>query len=100
MLLISDLNSRIPVLIESSRARAILVGNNSNRPRLIHLLPGAIVSPGDRIVTSGHGGVFPVGLPVGLVDAVNEGGATPSSLIAILDALKSSGSLRAELVVL
>ena len=74
VLLISDLNSRIPVLIESSRARAILVGNNSNRPRLIHLLPGAIVSPGDRIVTSGHGGVFPVGLPVGLVDAVNEGG--------------------------
>ena len=35
-----------------------------------------------------------------IVDAVNEVGATPSSLIAILDALKSSGSLRAELVVL
>lgn len=74
VLLISDLNSRIPVLIETSRARAILAGNNSNRPRLIHLLPGAVVSPGDRIVTSGHGGVFPVGVPVGLVDAVNEGG--------------------------
>ena len=35
-----------------------------------------------------------------IVDAVNEVGATPSSLIAILDALKSSGSLRAELIVL
>ena len=36
-----------------------------------------------------------------IVDAVNQVGATlPSSLIAILDALKSSGSLRAELVVL
>ena len=74
VLLISDLNSRIPVLIEATRTRAILAGNNSNRPRLIHLVPGATVSPGDRIVTSGHGGVFPVGLPVGLVDAVNEGG--------------------------
>jgi rod shape-determining protein MreC len=73
-LLISDLNSRIPVLIEATRTRAILAGNNSNRPRLIHLAPGATVSPGDRVVTSGHGGVFPVGLPVGLVDAVNEGG--------------------------
>ena len=41
---------------------------------MIHLAPGATVSPGDRIVTSGHGGVFPVGLPIGLVDAVNEGG--------------------------
>jgi rod shape-determining protein MreC len=74
VLLISDLNSRIPVLIEATRTRAILAGNNSNRPRLIHLSPGATVSPGDRVVTSGHGGVFPVGLPVGLVDAVNEGG--------------------------
>ena len=35
-----------------------------------------------------------------LVDAVNQVGATPSSLIAILEALKSSGSLRAELVVI
>jgi rod shape-determining protein MreC len=74
VLLISDLNSRIPVLIEATRARAILAGNNSNRPRLIHLSPGVTVSPGDRIVTSGHGGVFPVGLPIGLVDAVNEEG--------------------------
>ena len=74
VLLISDLNSRIPVLIEATRTRAILAGNNSKRPRLIHLVSGATVSPGDRIVTSGHGGVFPVGLPVGLVDAVNEGG--------------------------
>ncbi len=74
VLLITDLNSRIPVLIEATRTRAILAGNNTNRPRLIHLPPGATVSPGERIVTSGHGGAFPVGLPVGLVDAVNDGG--------------------------
>lgn len=74
VLLITDLNSRIPVLIEATRTRAIMAGNNTNRPRLIHLPPGATVSPGDRIVTSGHGGAFPVGLPVGLVDAVNDGG--------------------------
>ena len=35
-----------------------------------------------------------------IVDAVNQVGATPSSLIAILEALKRSGSLKAELVVL
>jgi len=35
-----------------------------------------------------------------IVDAVNQIGATPSSLIAILEALKSSGSLRAELIII
>lgn len=74
VLLITDLNSRIPVLIEATRTRAILAGNNTNRPGMIHLPPGATVSPGDRVVTSGHGGAFPAGLPVGLVDAVNDGG--------------------------
>ena len=74
VLLITDLNSRIPVLVEPTRTRAILAGNNSDRPRLIHLPPGVSVSPGDRIVTSGHGGVFPAGLPVGVVDSVSEAG--------------------------
>ncbi|MBT4934388.1 MAG: rod shape-determining protein MreC [Rhodospirillaceae bacterium] len=74
VLLITDLNSRIPVLIEATRTRAILAGNNTNRLRLIHLPPGATVSPGDRVVTSGHGGAFPVGLPVGLVDGVSDAG--------------------------
>jgi rod shape-determining protein MreC len=74
VLLITDLNSRIPVLIEATRTRAILAGNNTNRLRLIHLSPGATVSTGDRIVTSGHGGAFPVGLPVGLVEGVSDAG--------------------------
>ncbi len=69
ILLITDLNSRIPVLIETSRTRAILSGDNSGRPRLVRLPPGEAVSPGDRVVTSGHGGVFPPGLPVGIVTA-------------------------------
>ncbi|MDE0994260.1 MAG: rod shape-determining protein MreC [Rhodospirillales bacterium] len=74
VLLITDLNSRIPVVLQSSQARAILAGDNTNRPKLIHLSPGASISQGDRIVTSGHGGAFPPGLPVGLVASVNEKG--------------------------
>lgn len=74
VLLISDLNSRIPVVIQSSQARAIMAGDNSHRPRLIHLAPGALVSQGDRIVTSGHGGAFPPGLPVGVVASVSDQG--------------------------
>ena len=74
VLLITDLNSRIPVVIQSSQARAIMAGDNSYQPRLIYLSPGALVSQGDRIVTSGHGGAFPPGIPVGLVASVNVNG--------------------------
>lgn len=73
VLLITDLNSRVPVLVESTRTRAILAGDNRDRPRLIHLPTGAAVSPGDRIVTSGHAGALPPGIPVGIVAAVSEG---------------------------
>jgi rod shape-determining protein MreC len=72
VLLINDLNSRIPVVIESSRERAILKGDNSAQPELKYLPITTKVSVGDRVVTSGHGGVFPAGLPVGIVTAVAE----------------------------
>ncbi|MDH5772599.1 MAG: rod shape-determining protein MreC [Rhodospirillaceae bacterium] len=74
ILLITDLNSRIPVVIESTRTRAIMAGDNSDRPKLIHLPPGATVSPGDRVVTSGHGGAFPPGIQIGIVTSVDEKG--------------------------
>ncbi|MBL8838799.1 MAG: rod shape-determining protein MreC [Alphaproteobacteria bacterium] len=67
VLLITDLNSQVPVLIESSRQRAILAGDNSERPRLVFFGAGTRPQVGDRVVTSGHGGVFPPGLPVGTI---------------------------------
>lgn len=73
LLLLTDLNSRIPVLVEPSRIRAVLAGTNTERPRLIHLPPGAVVSPGERIVTSGHAGAFPPGVPVGTIATVSDG---------------------------
>ncbi|MDP7668347.1 MAG: rod shape-determining protein MreC [Rhodospirillales bacterium] len=74
VLLITDLNSRIPVLLEASATRAILAGDNSDQPRLMHLPPGAVVTPGERVVTSGHGGVLPPRFPVGVVASVSDGG--------------------------
>jgi rod shape-determining protein MreC len=76
VLLLTDINSRIPVLLEASRHRAILAGDNSNQPRLLFLPPGVVPAAGDRIVTSGDGGAFPAGLPVGIVGAVEEGVVT------------------------
>lgn len=72
VLLITDINSRIPVLVERTRDRAVLAGDNSRQPRLTLMPPGMSVEPGDRIVTSGHGGTYPAGLPVGVVASVGE----------------------------
>jgi rod shape-determining protein MreC len=67
VLLITDMNSRIPVTLETSRARAMLVGTNSTRPRLMYWPEGIQPAEGERIVTSAEAGAFPAGLPVGTV---------------------------------
>jgi rod shape-determining protein MreC len=72
VVLITDITSRVPVVLENTRTRAILAGNNSERPRLIYVPAGARVSPGDRIVTSGHAGALPPGIPVGVVSSVDD----------------------------
>ena len=74
ILLLSDINSRIPVLVGKGRDRAVLAGDNSVRPRLLYLAASVDVQRGDPVVTSGHGGAFPPGLPVGVVSQVGEGG--------------------------
>ncbi|MCZ6638023.1 MAG: rod shape-determining protein MreC [Alphaproteobacteria bacterium] len=73
ILLITDLNSRIPVIVEGSGVRAILSGDNSPRPRLQFVPEINNLDAGQRIVTSGHGGVLPAGLPVGRIHAVKDG---------------------------
>lgn len=66
-LLVTDLNSRVPVVVGQHGIRAILAGDNTERPKLVHVEPGATISPGDRVVTSAITGAFPPGLPVGIV---------------------------------
>jgi len=73
ILLLTDLNSHVPVMIERTSERALLDGDNSSQPRLSFLESKAAVNPGDRIVTSGAGGVFPPGLPVGVVSDIENG---------------------------
>ena len=73
VLLLTDLNSRIPVVVEPLRHRAILGGDNGPQPRLLYLPPESQVHVGDRLSTSGHGGTLPPGLPVGTVVAIEDG---------------------------
>ncbi len=74
VLLITDMNSRIPILVGERRDPAILAGDNRSQPRLLYLDPRIDVPIGARVVTSGHGGVFPPGLPVGQVAVSGEQG--------------------------
>ena len=75
VLLITDINSRIPVLVGDGRERAILAGDNSPFPRLVFGSQDIEFMPGDRIVTSGHGGLFPRGLSIGTVESLDDKGA-------------------------
>lgn len=74
ILLITDINSRIPVALEGSRLRAMMAGDNSDQPKLLYLAPESPVQVGERVVTSGHGGLFPAGIPIGVVASVGERG--------------------------
>lgn len=72
VLLLTDLNSRIPAIVESTGDRVIVTGDNTPWPKLTYLASNSPVSAGDRVLTSGHGGVFPPGLVIGLVAEASE----------------------------
>jgi len=67
VILLTDANSRVPVTVQPSGQRAILSGDNTPLPPLDFIEKSDLVRPGDRIVTSGDGGLFPAGLLVGQV---------------------------------
>ena len=67
VLLVSDLNSKIPVLIEPSGHHAILNGRGNNKPTLEYLPEKHNIQNGYKVYTSGKGGIFTPGIPIGEV---------------------------------
>jgi rod shape-determining protein MreC len=67
VLLLNDLNSRIPVLAGPAGVRGLASGDNSAELQLDFLPEGAALYPGDEVYTSGSDGVLPRGLRVGVV---------------------------------
>ncbi len=85
VLMLDDYNSRIPVMGESSRVRAVLAGQAMRRPEL-SLYPYQLEAPrmdfivgaqalreGERVITSGDGGLYPRGIQVGVARRENNG---------------------------
>lgn len=73
VLLITDLNSRIPVFIGPNQVRAIVAGDNTQHPRIIHIVSEEAIAPGDLVTSSGLAGGLPPGLPIGTVLSVDGG---------------------------
>ncbi len=67
VILLTDPSSRIPVEVQPSGEDALLTGDNSTRPTLDFIERPENVRPGDRVVSSGDGGVFPPDILVGQV---------------------------------
>ena len=68
VMLLTDVTSRTAVLVNSTNARAILAGDGGDAPKLSYLRGKDPVKVGDVILTSGDGGLYPRGLPVGVAD--------------------------------
>ena len=71
LLELTDYTSRIPVMVGNERFLCILTGDNTDYPKLISVPEGAEISVGDRVITSGHAGVFPSGIAIGTVISVD-----------------------------
>jgi len=87
ILLASDINLRVPVVVEDTGQHAIMAGTNAPNPKLIHLPKGSNITAGARLITSGYGGAYPHGLPVGRV-IINDAGSMGVALFSDFDRLQ------------
>ncbi|WP_299566863.1 rod shape-determining protein MreC [uncultured Sulfitobacter sp.] len=93
VILLTDASSRIPAIIQPSGQRAIVAGDNSAAPPIDFLENPDLVRPGDRIISSGDGGVFPEGLLIGQI-AADPGGRLRVRLAADFERLEFLRVLR------
>ena len=71
-MLITDLNSKIPVITAPSSNHAIISGRGKDRPTLEYLPENSEIKDGDKIYTSGKEGIFSPGIPIGKVKIEND----------------------------
>ena len=67
LLLITDINSKVPVRIGNDNLKAIIGGNNTDKIDLLYLKDNVRVKEEDLVYTSGDGGYFNSGVPIGII---------------------------------
>ncbi|MBB5223701.1 rod shape-determining protein MreC [Amaricoccus macauensis] len=75
IILVTDASSRVPVTIRPSGQRAMVSGDNTPSPTLEFLDQGDELRPGDRVVSSGDGGLYPPDILIGQVFTGKDGRA-------------------------
>lgn len=93
VIMLTDTSSKVPVLIQPSGQKALVVGDNSMVPPIDFLEDSDQVRPGDRVITSGDAGVLPPGLVIGQV-AKDPGGRLRVRLSADIERLEFLRVLR------
>jgi len=74
VILLTDLNSRIPVTVAPRNVQAMMTGDNTANPVLNLVSHTVTLHAGDQVTSSGDGGLLPAGLPVGTVMPDGAGG--------------------------
>jgi rod shape-determining protein MreC len=74
VMLLTDFRSGVDALVQRTRISGIVSGRGRNVAELRFLPVGADLQPGDRLISSGMGGVFPKGLIIGEVNEVHANG--------------------------
>jgi rod shape-determining protein MreC len=93
VLLLTDASSRVPVTVQPSGQRGLIVGDNTLAPPIDFVENRDLIRPGDRVVSSGDGDVFPSGVLIGHI-AVDTGGRMRVRLAADYERLEFLRILR------
>ena len=93
VLLLTDASSRVPVTVQPSGQRGLIIGDNTLAPPIVLVENRDLIRPGDRVVSSGDGDVFPSGVLIGHI-AVDTGGRMRVRLAADYERLEFLRILR------
>jgi rod shape-determining protein MreC len=96
---ISDQSSGAGVLLESTRLRGVLRGNELGQPQVINLLPDERIKPGEHVITSGGDQIYPRGLPVGVVERTVADTQNPPYVDVIIKPAANLGHLEEVLII-
>ena len=84
VMVINDTNSSIDVNVEGKNTRGLLEGTGQNILKLNYVIKNDEIEIGDKLTTSGKDGIFPKGIPVGIVMTVNR---NKSGIFADIDVM-------------